>query len=180
MAMPLFAIGLNLMLRAELALIGIKGARVAWRNNGGQWCPVVPRASGAALAPRPEDQEVTVADSGEGNAWKTFTEEIEVTGNQLVAQITRLIAEGNIRTISVRSQNSDVHFEIPLTAGVVTGGIVALAAPWLVVLGALAGLVAKLRVEVVRQQPADDKTPAPPGTAGAEAAPPTATQNDPR
>ena len=89
------------------------------------------------------------------NAWKTFTEEIEVTGSQLVAHITKLIAEGNVRTIKVRSQNGDVHFEIPMTAGVVTGGIVALAAPWLVALGALAGMVAKLKLEIVRQEPKD-------------------------
>ena len=87
-------------------------------------------------------------------AWKTFTEEIEVTGNQLVAEITKLIAEGNVRTVRVRSQNGDVQFEIPLTAGAVTGGIVALTAPWLVVLGALAGIVAKLRIEIVRQDTA--------------------------
>ena len=93
-----------------------------------------------------------------GNAWKTFTEEIEVTGNQLVANVTRLIAEGNVRTIKVRSQNGDVHFDIPLTAGVVTGGIVALAAPWLVLLGALAGMVAKVKIEVVRA-PNDSEPP---------------------
>ena len=92
------------------------------------------------------------------NAWKTFTEEIEVTGSQLVAHITKLIAEGNVRTIKVRSQNGDVHFEIPMTAGVVTGGIVALAAPWLVALGALAGMVAKLKLEIVRQEPKDGST----------------------
>lgn len=92
------------------------------------------------------------------NAWKTFTEEIEVTGSQLVAHITKLIAEGNVRTIKVRSQNGDVHFEIPMTAGVVTGGIVALAAPWLVALGALAGMVAKLKLEIVRQEPKDGGT----------------------
>lgn len=91
--------------------------------------------------------------SDDRNSWKTFTEEIEVTGNQLIAQITKLVAEGNIRTIKIRSQNGDVQFEIPLTAGVVTGGIVALAAPWLVVLGALAGMVAKLKVEIVREAP---------------------------
>ena len=87
------------------------------------------------------------------NAWKTFTEEVEVTGSQLVAHVTKLVAEGNVRTLKVRSQNGDVQFEIPLTAGVVTGGIVALAAPWLVVLGALAGMVAKLRLEIIRQEP---------------------------
>ncbi len=96
-----------------------------------------------------------MSDKPEGDAWKTFTEEIEVTGQQLISQISRLIAEGNVRAIRIRSQNNDVHFEIPLTAGVAAGGIVALAAPWLVVLGALAGMVAKLKVEIVRVEPAD-------------------------
>ena len=94
-----------------------------------------------------------MAEQNDRNAWKTFTEEVEVTSSQLVAHITKLIAEGNVRTIKVRSQNGDVHFEIPMTAGVVTGGIVALAAPWLVALGALAGMVAKLKIEIVRQEP---------------------------
>ena len=93
-------------------------------------------------------------DKPDGDAWKTFTEEIDVTGQQLISQITKLIAEGNVRAIRIRSQNNDVHFEIPLTAGVAAGGIVALAAPWLVVLGALAGMVAKLKVEIVRVEPA--------------------------
>jgi hypothetical protein len=95
------------------------------------------------------------------NAWKTFTEEIEVTGGQLVAHITKLIAEGNVRTIKVRSQNGDVNFDIPMAAGVVTGGIVALAAPWLLALGALAGMVAKLKIEIVRQEVQGDSTAKP-------------------
>ena len=99
-----------------------------------------------------------MTEQNDRNAWRIFTEEIEVTGGQLVAHITKLIAEGNVRTIKVRSQNGDVHFEIPMTAGVVTGGMVALAAPWLVALGALAGMVAKLKVEIVRQEPQGDST----------------------
>lgn len=102
-----------------------------------------------------------MAEQNDRNAWKTFTEEVEVTSSQLVAHITKLIAEGNVRTIKVRSQNGDVHFEIPMTAGVVTGGIVALAAPWLVALGALAGMVAKLKIEIVRQEPQGESTAKP-------------------
>jgi hypothetical protein len=34
----------------------------------------------------------------------------------------------------------------------VTGGVVALAAPWLAVLGAVAGLVARLKIEIVRHE----------------------------
>lgn len=101
-----------------------------------------------------------MSDPNERNAWKTFTEEIEVTGSQLIAQVTKLIAEGNVRTIKISSQNRDIHFEIPLTAGVITGGVVALAAPWLVLLGALAGMVAKLKIEIVRQEaPAQPEQP---------------------
>ncbi len=92
-----------------------------------------------------------MADEQQKNRWQTFTEEVEVTGHQLVDEITRLIAEGNVRRLRVRSENNDVVLEVPLTAGAVVGGVVVLAAPWLAILGALAGLLAKVRIEVVRQ-----------------------------
>jgi hypothetical protein len=84
--------------------------------------------------------------------WKAFTEELEVTGNQLVEEVKRLVAEGNVRKLRVRSQNDDVVLEVPLTLGAVTGGVVALAAPGLMVLGALAGLLARVKIEVVRNE----------------------------
>jgi hypothetical protein len=103
-------------------------------------------------------------DSGQGSGpkpnqdpWKTFTEEIEVAGHQLVDQVQKLIAEGNVRRIRVRSQRGDVYLDLPLTFGAVTGGVVALAAPWLAVLGAVAGLLTKVKVEIVRQEPPDTK-----------------------
>jgi hypothetical protein len=34
--------------------------------------------------------------------WKNFTEEIEVTGQQLLETINRLIAEGNVRKLNQR------------------------------------------------------------------------------
>lgn len=88
------------------------------------------------------------------NRWKTFTEEIEIAGNQLVERVTQLIKDGNVRLLRIRSENGDIFLEIPLTVGAVTGGVVALAAPWLAVLGALAGLLAKVRIEIVRQEEA--------------------------
>ena len=86
------------------------------------------------------------------NRWKTFTEEIEIAGNQLVDRVTQLLKEGNVRLLRIRSENGDVFLEIPLTIGAVTGGVVALAAPWLAVLGAVAGLLAKVKIEIVRQE----------------------------
>lgn len=91
-------------------------------------------------------------DEDDKNRWKTFTEEIEIAGNQLVDRVTQLIKEGNVRLLRIRSENGDVFLEIPLTLGAVAGGVVALGAPWLAVLGALAGLLAKVRIEIVRQE----------------------------
>ena len=88
--------------------------------------------------------------------WKTFTEEVEVAGHQLVEEITRLIAQGNVRKLRVRSSNDDVVVEVPLTAGAVVGGVVVLAAPWLALLGALAGVLAKVKIEVVRDEDGSD------------------------
>ncbi len=89
--------------------------------------------------------------------WKTFTEEVEVAGQHLIDEVTKLIAEGNVRKVRVRSQNDDVVLEVPLTAASVVGGITVLAAPWLAILGALAGLLVKVRLEVVRDQDPDNK-----------------------
>ena len=86
------------------------------------------------------------------NRWKTFTEEIEIAGSQLVDRVTQLIRDGNVRLLRIRSENGDIFLEIPLTVGAVTGGVVALAAPWLAVRGARAGLLAKVRIEIVRQE----------------------------
>jgi hypothetical protein len=81
---------------------------------------------------------------------KSFTEEIEVAAKDLIARIDALIKEGNVRLLRIRSEKGDVFLELPLTVGAVTGGVVALAAPWLAVLGAVTGLVARVKIEIVR------------------------------
>lgn len=95
------------------------------------------------------DEKRDKSDEQKGS-WETFTEEIEVAGHKLVEEITRLISEGNVRKLRVRSSNDDVMIEVPLTGSVVVGGVVVLAAPWLAILGGLAGVLAKVKIEVVR------------------------------
>ena len=89
------------------------------------------------------------------SAWETFTEEIEVAGGQLVEEINRLIAEGNVRKIQIRTEKGDVYLSVPLTAGAVAGGVVAIAAPWVAVIAAVAGLVAKVKLEIIRADPTE-------------------------
>lgn len=86
------------------------------------------------------------------NAWKTFAEEIEVSGQHLLAEINRLIAEGNVRKLIVKTDDGHIFLTIPLTAGAVAGGVLTLGAPWLALLAAVAGLVARVRIEVVREE----------------------------
>lgn len=84
---------------------------------------------------------------------RTWTEEIEIAGGQLIEQVKSLIAEGNVRELRVKAAGGQVIFETPVTVGVLAGGAVALAAPWLAILGAIAALVARVKVEVVREEP---------------------------
>lgn len=101
-------------------------------------------------------------------AWKTFVEEIEVSGQHLLAEINKLVAEGNVRKLIVKTADGQVFLTIPLTAGAVAGGILTLGAPWLAVIAAVAGLVTRVTIEVVRETdetaPKPDATEEPPKT----------------
>jgi hypothetical protein len=82
----------------------------------------------------------------------TWMEEIEVAGSQLVERVKELIAEGNVRRLILRTQDDKLIMEIPLTAGAVFGGVVTLFAPLLAALGALAALIARVKVQIVRTE----------------------------
>ena len=82
---------------------------------------------------------------------KTFTEEIEIAGDKLIERIKQIVEEGNVRSLRLKASDGDIVLETPLTIGVVAGGAVALAAPWLAVLGVIAALVTHVTVEVVRE-----------------------------
>lgn len=85
--------------------------------------------------------------------WDAFTEEVEVAGTQLMAEINRLLAEGNIRRLQIRSEKGDIYLSVPLTAGAVAGGVVVVAAPWLATIAAIAGIASKLKIEIARTPP---------------------------
>lgn len=83
---------------------------------------------------------------------RNWTEEITVTGQELVERIKKLVAEGNVRRLIIRKPDGESLLEIPLTAGVVAGGAVTIMAPVLAALGALAALLTEFKVEVVRTE----------------------------
>ena len=71
-----------------------------------------------------------------GTQEQTRTEQFKIDGDRLLAEVKRLIAEGNVRRISIK-QGDHTIIELPLTVGV-AGAIIA---PWLAAVGAIAALV---------------------------------------
>jgi hypothetical protein len=86
---------------------------------------------------------------------RTWTEDLEVAGTELVSRVKELIAAGNVRRVILRTPDNRLLLEIPLTAGAVAGGVVVLVAPVLAALGAMAALLAKVKVQVERTDKSD-------------------------
>jgi hypothetical protein len=89
-------------------------------------------------------------DEQTGKSERTWTEDIEVAGSELVDRVKEVIKAGNVRKVILRTPDDKLLLEIPLTAGAVAGSVVVLIAPVLAALGAMAALLAKVKVQVVR------------------------------
>lgn len=81
---------------------------------------------------------------------KSWTEEIEVTANQVIEQVQALIREGNVRRLIIK-HDGNVVLEVPVTIAAIAGVATLYMAPLLAALGALAGLVARVQVVVERE-----------------------------
>lgn len=78
---------------------------------------------------------------------KSHTEEIKLKGEDLLKRVKALIAEGNIRRITIRNKDGKSIVELPLTIGVVG----AVLAPPLAAVGAIAALVTECSIVVERE-----------------------------
>jgi len=77
---------------------------------------------------------------------ENIKEEFWVKGEELVEKVRQLIHEGNVRRLIIKDEEGKVYLEIPVTFGVIG----ALIAPMLAAVGAVAAMVANLKIEVVR------------------------------
>ncbi len=75
-----------------------------------------------------------------------FQEEFKVTGEELLKTVKELIAAGNARRIIIRNEKEETLIEIPLTIG----AIGAILLPVLAAIGAIAALVTKCSIVVIR------------------------------
>ncbi len=92
---------------------------------------------------------------------RTIFETIEVAGSDLVDRVKALLKDGNVRRIRLTTESGDLSLELPMTIGVLAGGALVLAAPVLAVLGVIAAMVARVKIEVERTTD-PDQPPAPP------------------
>jgi len=79
----------------------------------------------------------------ENNKKESFT----INGESLLAKIKEIIAEGNVRKISIHDKNGKELMSFPLTFGVVG----ALVAPVFAAIGAMAALVGECSITVERE-----------------------------
>jgi len=79
---------------------------------------------------------------------ENFKEEFKVRGEELVEKIKELIHEGNVRRLIIKDEDGKVYLEIPVTFGVIG----AILAPMLAAVGAIAAMVANLKIEVIRTE----------------------------
>jgi hypothetical protein len=94
-----------------------------------------------------------MSDNPNNEQRRTFSEELEVAGSQLVERVRELIEEGNVRRLIIRNPEGRTLIEIPLTIGAVAGGALLVFYPVLAGLVAIGGLLARVRIEVVREEP---------------------------
>ncbi len=77
----------------------------------------------------------------------SFKESFTLKGEQLLNKIKELIAEGNVRKITINDKNGKEIMSFPLTIGVVG----AVLAPVLAAVGALAALIGECTLSVERE-----------------------------
>jgi hypothetical protein len=93
----------------------------------------------------------------------TRTEEIRISGDQLLAKAKELVREGNVRRLMIKNTDGHTLIEIPLTVGVLGAALL----PVWAAVGAIAALATDCTIVVERsdepaaEEPAEGE-PAPP------------------
>lgn len=93
--------------------------------------------------------------SEEKQGKRTWTEEIEVSGKELVDKVKEWIEDSKTSRIIIRKPSGEVWMEVPVVTGAAVGGAAVLFMPVVAAIGALAALVASVKVEVVHEEDDD-------------------------
>jgi len=82
------------------------------------------------------------------SAGRVKTEEFNVSSDDLVKTVKKLIHEGNIRRIIIKDEEGKVPLEIPVTIGVI-GTVLA---PWLAAIGVIGAIATNCTIVVEKKE----------------------------
>ena len=80
------------------------------------------------------------------------TQEFTINGDEVVAKVKQLIAEGNVRRLTIKNEEGRTLLEVPLTIGVIGAALL----PVFAAIGALAALATRCTIVVERDAPASE------------------------
>jgi len=100
-----------------------------------------------------------MANNNEKTKRTAWVEEVNLAGKDLVENVKSLVQQGNVRRLILRRSSGEILLEVPLTATVIAGGALLVFNPMLAALGALAALVAEVKLEVVRELADGEEAP---------------------
>jgi len=86
----------------------------------------------------------------------TRLEQIQISGDNLLAKVKELIEEGNVRRVILKNEEGTTLLEIPLAAGLAATVLAVAIAPVLAAVGAIAALVSNVTLIIERSAPDDD------------------------
>ncbi len=103
-----------------------------------------------------EEQNTPNSPEAEDKNKRTVTEEFEIASSQLVERIQDVVREGNVRRVIIKTADDRVLMDTTLTVGAIAGGALALVYWPLAAVAAIAAMVARVKVEIVREISDDD------------------------
>ena len=83
------------------------------------------------------------------------TQEFSVDGDQLLAKVRELAHEGNVRRLTIKTEEGRTLLEVPLTIGVIGAALL----PVFAAIGALAALATRCTIVVEREVEPAPATP---------------------
>jgi len=78
---------------------------------------------------------------------KGKTEEFQVSSDDLIKTVKKLLHEGNVRRIIIKDNKGKILLDMPVTIGLI-GAIIA---PWLAALGVIGAMVTKCTIVVEKK-----------------------------
>ena len=88
------------------------------------------------------DQQTTDTTTASGQRTQEFT----LSGDEVVAKVKELIAEGNVRRLIIKNEDGRTILEVPLTLGVIGAALL----PVFAAIGAAAALATRCTIVVER------------------------------